>query len=263
MDALSHNRNAWDQQVDDGNRWTLPVSPEVVARARDGQFEILLTPTKPVPSDWFPELKSLPVLCLAAAGGQQAPVLAAAGAVVTVLDSSPRQLTQDRLVARRENLRIETIEGDMVDLSQFNDESFGLIVHPCSNCFVPDVLPVWRECARVLKPGGTLLAGFVNGVRYLFEDERTENGVLTVRYPLPYSDLDYLDRPHIQKIVTDGQPVEFGHTLEDQIGGQLQAGLVMTGLYEDRYDETTNDPLSGFLATFIATRAIKPARHPS
>ena len=157
-----------------------------------------------------------------------------------------------------ENLTIELVEGDMTDLSQFDDESFGLIVHPCSNCFVPDVHPVWRECQRVLRPGGILLSGFTNGVRYLFDDERTENGLLNVRYPLPYSDLDYLDSPHIREIIAAGQPVEFGHTLEDQIGGQLRAGLVLTGFYEDRYDEATVDPLSQFMATLIATRAVKP-----
>lgn len=146
----------------------------------------------------------------------------------------------------------------MADLSQFDDETFGLIFHPCSNCFVPDVLPVWRECHRVLQPGGILLAGFTNGVRYLFDDERAENRILNVHYPIPYSDLDYLDRPHIKQIVEDGQPLEFGHTLEDQIGGQLNAGLIMTGFYEDRYDESTNDPISHYMATFIATRSVKP-----
>jgi SAM-dependent methyltransferase len=258
MDIFSHNRTAWDRRVDEQNRWTQPVSPQVIADAREGSFELLLTPVKSVPSDWFPELSELPTLCLAAAGGQQAPVLAAAGAVVTLFDSSPKQLAQDRLVADRDGLTIERVEGDMADLSRFDDESFGLIFHPCSNCFVPDVLPVWQECYRVLRPGGLLLAGFANSVRYIFDDERAENGLLNVRYPLPYSDLDYADRPHIRKIIEAGEPLEFGHTLEDQIGGQLNAGLAMTGFYEDRYDQTAGDPISKFMATFVATRALKP-----
>lgn len=259
MDILSHNRTAWDRRVDDQYRWTRPVSQQVIADAREGEFELLLTPVKPVPADWFPDLTDLPTLCLAAAGGQQAPVLAAVGAAVTVFDSSPKQLAQDRLVADRDGLTIETVEGDMADLSRFDDKSFGLIFHPCSNCFVPDVLPVWQECYRVLQPGGILLAGFANSVRYLFDDERAENALLDVRYPIPYSDLDYLDQPHIRKIIAAGEPVEFGHTLEDQIGGQLNAGFVMTGFYEDRYDEATGDPISQFMATFIATRAVRPS----
>lgn len=257
MDVRSHNRAAWNQNVDEGNRWTRTVSTETVNQARRGRFELLLTPTKSVPMEWFPELGGTPTLCLASAGGQQAPVLAAAGATVTVFDNSPKQLEQDRRVAKRDGLQVEHVEGDMPDLSCFSDNTFGLIFHPCSNCFVPDVIPVWQECQRVLRPGGVLLAGFTNAVRYLFDDERKENGNLEVRYSLPYSDLEYLDDLHVQRIIESGQPVEFGHTLEDQIGGQLNAGLVLTGLYEDSYAEAEGDPISRFMATFIATRAVK------
>ena len=99
-----------------GNRWTLPVDAACIAAARAGTWEVVLTPTKPVPSVWFPPLVGQPVLLLAGAGGQQAPVLAAAGAHVTVLDNSPAQLAQDRAVATREGLAIETVLGDMRDL---------------------------------------------------------------------------------------------------------------------------------------------------
>lgn len=258
MDIRAHNRKAWDKCVDEDNEWTRPVDAEAVGRARNGSFEILLTPTKPVPRKWFPKLEHLPTLCLASGGGQQGPLLAAAGCRVTVLDNSPKQLAQDQFVAARENLPIATVEGDMADLSCFDDEAFGLIVHPCSNCFVPDVLPVWRECFRVLRSGGVLLAGFCNPVRYLFEDARYNNGVLTVRYPIPYSDADDIDDPHLQeRILKDLDVMEFGHTLTDQIGGQLQAGFVLTDFFEDKYD-APREPLSDYMETFIATRAIKP-----
>lgn len=260
MDVRDHNRNAWNALVRQANRWTVPVSTEEVSAARRGALKLLLTPTKPVPMRWYPPLFGLPTLCLASGGGQQTPLLAAAGAKVTVLDNSPEQLKQDLLVAEREDLRIEAIQGDMADLSRFDDETFGMIFHPCSNSFVPDVIPVWQECSRVLRPGGVLLAGFTNGVRYIFDDERTENGKLDVRYPLPYSDLNYLDEPHLQSLISAGQPLEFGHTLEDQIGGQLRAGLLLSDLREDRYDESVGDPLSKYMATFVATRAIKPQK---
>lgn len=259
MDILNHNKVAWDCSVESGNRWTQPVSSDAINKARGGQFEIVLTPTRPVPMNWFPPLQGTVTLCLASAGGQQAPVLAAAGAIVTVFDNSPKQLDQDRLVAEREQLQLQNVEGDMADLSQFADESFDLIFHPCSNVFVPDVIPVWRECFRVLRGGGVLLAGFTNGVRYIFDDERKENGNLEVKYSLPYSDLQYSDEPHIRQIVESGQALEFGHTLEDQIGGQLQAGFMLTAMFEDRYGNEDDDPLSKYLSTFIATRAIKPA----
>src|SRR5262249_679645 len=82
------------------------------------------------------------------------PARAAAGADVPGPANSPAQLRQDRLVAAREGLEVETVEGDMADLSTFADGRFGLVFHPCSNCFVPDVRPIWREAFRVLQPGG-------------------------------------------------------------------------------------------------------------
>jgi len=252
-----HNQKSWDNQVDYNNRWTQSVDRETIEKARTGHFAIVLTPTKPVPAAWFPTLKGAKTLCLASAGGQQAPILAAAGAKVTVFDNSPKQLDQDRFVANRDGLEMRFVEGDMADLSIFTDESFDLIFHPCSNTFVPKVNPVWRECYRVLQNGGILMAGFTNPLRYMFDDERKENGNLEVRYPLPYSDLDHVDEDHIRTAIEDGKPLEFGHTLEDQIGGQLRAGFVLTAFFEDRYPESDNDPLSAFLDTFIATRAIK------
>jgi SAM-dependent methyltransferase len=259
LDVRAYNRAAWDKNVAERNPWTVPVSKEKTNRARRGEFELLLTPTKPVPKSWFPPLEGMPTLCLASGGGQQGPLLAAAGAAVTVFDNSPRQLRQDRMVAERDSLAIATVEGDMADLRAFTDESFGLIVHPCSNCFVPDIRPVWRECFRVLRPGGILLAGFLNPVRYLFDDERRENGSLEVRHSIPYSDLADLSDAERQRMILDRlTPLQFSHTLADQIGGQLDAGFVLDGFFEDRFDRRHRDPISRYLDTFLATRAVKP-----
>lgn len=258
MDVRAYNRQAWDVQVEKGDRWTEPVSAETIARARAGDWSIVLTPQKPVPRAWFPPLAELPVLCLASSGGQQAPVLAAAGARVTVLDNSPRQLAQDRAVAERDGLAITTVEGDMRDLSALEGESFGLIVHAVSNVFVPDVRPVWCEAFRVLRPGGVLLAGFCNPVMFLFDQERSQAGELVVRHRIPYSDLTSLAEAERQRIIDQKTPLAFGHTLDDQIGGQLAAGFVLTGFYEDSFGPGDNDPLTRYIQTFAATRALKP-----
>jgi SAM-dependent methyltransferase len=258
MDIRDYNRRAWDHQVEAGNQWTIPVTPQEVAEARQGRWGILLTPSKPVPGQWFPPLEGLNVLCLASGGGQQGPILAAAGARVTVFDNSPRQLERDRTVAQREGLEIATVEGDMRDLSAFKEGEFELIVHPTSNLFVPQVRPVWREAYRVLAPGGVLLAGFNNPVRYIFDFELLEEqGLFEVRYPLPYSDLEQLEEEKREKLIQEGSPLEFSHTLDDQIGGQLEAGFVITDFYEDRYQDYDWDPLSRIMPSFIATRAVK------
>jgi len=255
-DIVAYNRAAWDRLVRKQNRWTVPVSTDEIQRAREGDWEIVLTPEKPVPREWFPDFRggSVEVLCLAGSGGQQAPILAAAGAQVTVLDNSPAQLRQDERVADRDGLALELVQGDMADLSAFEDESFDLIVHPCSNCFVPSVLPVWQEAARVLRLGADMLAGIVNPVVYLFDDQLMEQGEFKVRHTIPYSDLKSLSAEQKQPLLNDRQPFCFGHTLADQIGGQIDAGLAMTGFYEDRCSDW---PISEYIAAFIATKVTK------
>jgi len=207
-----------------------------------------------VPHSWFPELAGLDTLCLASGGGQQGPILAAAGARVTVLDNSPRQLAQDRFVAERDRLTITTVECDMRDLSMFPDQSFGLVVHPVSNLFVPDVRPVWREAFRVLRHGGVLLACFNNPVLYVFDAVKAEQGVFEVKYSLPYSDVISLSDQERQRYLDEGAPFEFSHTLEDQIGGQIDAGFLISGFYEDH---DSDHPLSEIMPLYIATRAAK------
>ncbi len=257
MDIRNYNRSAWDAQVKRQNPWTVPVTSEQIASARAGNWEIVLTPILPVPRDWFPPLADMPTLCLASGGGQQGPILAAAGARVTVFDQSPRQLAQDRHVADRDGLAITTVEGDMADLSAFDDGQFGLIVHPVSNIFVPDILPVWREAFRVLRPGGVLLAGLSNPVQYIFDYQRMINGELVVRHAIPYSDLhDLSPQERETMLIEQEEPFIFGHSLQDQIGGQLAAGFVLTGFLDDR---TPREEMliSEYIATYAATRALK------
>lgn len=257
MDIRAYNRAAWDRAVEEKSPWSIPVGPEVTAAARQGQWQIILTPTIPTPRAWFPEeMQGVDVLCLASGGGQQGPVLAAAGARVTVFDNSPRQLAQDRYVASRDGLSLRTVEGDMRDLSLLADSSFDVIVHPVSNLFVPDVRPVWREAFRVLRSGGSLLAGFLNPITYIFDLHKADDeGVLEVKYSIPFSDLTSTSDADRQRLIDEGSPMEFGHSLDHQIGGQIEAGFVIAGFYEDRWPEFV---LDRHIATFMATHAIKP-----
>ncbi len=256
MDIRAYNRNAWNKQVEGGNPWTVPVTSEQVEAARRGDWQVVLTPTIPVPRDWFGDVRGKDVLCLASGGGQQGPILSAAGARVTVLDNSPRQLERDRMVAERDGLQIVTIEGDMRDMPMLADNSFDLIFHPVSNTFVDDILAVWREAFRVLRPGGALLSGFTNPINYIFDfDKMDDEGVLEIIHSIPYADITDMEAEKRKQHMEKGWPLEWSHTFNTQIGGQLQAGFHLVGFYED-IDPGT--PLEKVMPGFFATRAIKP-----
>jgi SAM-dependent methyltransferase len=258
LEAHEHNRAAWNRLSAEGSRWTTPVDSKTIEWARRGEWEVVLTPDRAVPRSWFGDLREKRVLCLASGGGQQAPILAAAGAMVVSLDLSEEQLSKDRAVAAREGLSLQCIQGDMADLSVFADASFDLVFNPISTVFVPDVAPVWTECHRVLRPGGTLLSGFMNPCFFLFDHESSgEADPLVVKHRLPYSESD-LERlaPARRRAIVAGEAMEFSHSLDALIGGQLAAGFHLIGFYEDWWDDEET-PLNRFTPTSMATRAVR------
>lgn len=253
MKYVEENSRIWDKRAENNDRWSTVVTAEEVEKARKGDWHIILTPEKPVPRDWFPtDMKGLKVLCLASGGGQQGPILAAVGADVTVFDNSQGQLEKDLYVAKRDGLTINTVQGNMQDLSMFADSSFDLIVHPWSNNYVDDILIVWKECSRVLKKGGTLLAGFGSPLEYIFDLKKFEKGELELKYSIPYADIDHQDDEAVRE-VSAAEGFSWGHPVEEQIQGQISAGFVIAGFYEDRgcwlFDNYIN--------TSMATKAIK------
>ncbi|MER6911789.1 class I SAM-dependent methyltransferase [Streptomyces sp. NPDC000594] len=257
VDPVAHNRAAWDKYAQEGDEWTRPVSAEEVERARKGDWSIVLIGHEPVDRSWLPaDLTGKDVLCLASGGGQQGPILAAAGARVTVFDNSPRQLGQDAMVAERDGLELRTVLGDMSDLGAFGDATFDVVFQPVSNLFVPELAPMWRECFRVLRPGGTLLVGFLNPDLYLFDQEALDQGgELTVVHKLPYSDVTHYSAAERAAKFGADAALEYGHSLTDQIGGQLAAGFVLTGFAEAPHHA---DASAQYMSGYFATRAVKP-----
>ena len=249
MDYQDINADTIDRWVEEGWQWGVPVTHDQYLMACDGHWEMVLTPTKPVPREWFPELRGKRVLGLASGGGQQMPIFAALGAECTVLDNSRKQIESEIMVSSREGYHIKAIRGDMTKPLPFEDEYFDLIFHPVSNCYVREVMPIWRECYRVLKKGGRLMAGLDNGVNFLF-DEANER---EVRFSLPFDPI--ADPGLMDSLMSDDSGVQFSHTMEDQIRGQLKAGFKLLDVYEDTNGE-------GFLhehgvPTFWATLAEK------
>jgi 2-polyprenyl-3-methyl-5-hydroxy-6-metoxy-1,4-benzoquinol methylase len=257
IDILNHNRSAWNRQAEQQCEWSRPVSAHTIAAARAGNWQARLT-SGDMPPSWLGDVRGKKILCLAAAGGQQAPILAAAGAEVTVFDLSEQQLAMDRMVAERENLPLTIIQGDMRDLSVLADSCFDIVFHPISNLYVPDIRPVWRECFRVLQPGGKLLASFYNPIVFVGErsPEDAEQGVIRPRFTLPYSELEHLSKIDLAGKLERGEAFVFGHSLSDQIAGQLAAGFVLTGFQEDM-QPVARFVIDRYLPTFIATCAVK------
>jgi SAM-dependent methyltransferase len=254
---IEHNRQSWNKESQQGSPWAIPVSSEVIHQAQHGTWEVVLTPNKPVPRQWFGELQSVDVLCLASGGGQQAPILAAAGANVTSFDLSEEQLKKDAQVAQQHELSLRTVQGAMDNLTTFPNDSFDIIFHPVSNVFAPEILPVWQECFRVLRNGGRLLAGFMNPTFFLFDHEKAEqSGRLEVMYSLPFSDSEDLPKEHLESLREQKAALEFSHSLATQIGGQLQAGFLLQDFYEDDWDDEAT-PLNSFMNIYCATLARK------
>lgn len=251
MDLLTYNKQAWDSYVERNDRWTIPVSEKEILDAKKGNWAIVLTPTLAVPRNWFPDdLKNRKILGLACGGGQQGPILASLGADVTIFDNSPKQLEQDENLSTAFGLNIKTIEGDMRDLSIFENESFDLIFNPCSIGFVKDIQPIWNECYRVLKKGGVLLTGLTNPLIFQI-DENTK----TLKYKFPYSDQESLSKEDLDIFIKNNDPLMFAHSWTEQIGGQLKAGFMLIDMFEDNWnDEHVFDP---YFPGFMATKAIK------
>jgi len=242
------NSKTIDSWCKNGWVWGQAITHEEYEKALTGEWGVLLTPTKMVPKEWFGDLKGKKLLGLASGGGQQMPIFSALGAKCTVLDYSTQQCESERMVAEREGYQVEIVQADMTKRLPFEDETFDLIFHPVSNCYVEEVKPIFKECYRVLKKGGILLCGLDNGLNYIFDE-----GESTIKYKLPFNPLK--DPQVYEDSIKNNWGIQFSHTMEEQIGGQLEAGFILTNLYEDTDGQGVLHEYN--VPTFIATRAVK------
>ncbi len=248
------NAKAWDAWGKDNSPWTIPITHEAYLQAKRGEWQVYLTPCVPVPTDWFLPFEGCKLLGLASGGAQQMPVFAALGAHCTVLDYSESQLQKERDVSAREGYAIHIVRADMTQRLPFADGQFDLIFHPVSNSYIENVQHVWDECWRVLRPGGVLLAGFDNGLKFLCDDKHP----LKVVNKLPYNPLRLSEQRQKRELKKCGGSFQFSHTMEEQVGGQLRAGFRLTHLFEDTDRLGHASEISKYIPVYAATRAVKP-----
>ena len=248
MDYQDINAKTIDRWIEEGWEWGRPISHEDYLKATQGIWDVLLTPTKKVPRDWFGDLKGKKILGLASGGGQQMPVFAALGADCTVLDYSEKQLESERYVSDREGYKINIIRADMTKKLPFEDGAFDLVFHPVSNCYVKDVRAIWRECYRILKKGGFLLSGVDHYINHIVDENEKE-----IINSLPFDPTE--NEEYRKQLERDDAGMQFSHTLEEQIGGQLEAGFTLLDLYEDTNGEGRLHKMN--IPTFIAMRSKK------
>jgi ubiquinone/menaquinone biosynthesis C-methylase UbiE len=189
------------------------------------------------------EIAGKRVLCLAAGGGQQSAAFGLLGAQVTVLDLSETQLERDRQAADHYGLQVQTVQGDIRDLSSLEDNSFDLIWQGYSLSFVPDISPAQAEVARLLHRGGLYYLNFDNPFTHSCVDDEAWNGE---SYPLIYPYLEGVEITSLHPNWTfwdveteDGRwikvpgPKGFRHLLSTVLNGLVRQGFVILGFWED------------------------------
>lgn len=241
------NSKTIDRWCDEGWEWGQPISHETYIDAVNGKWDVLLTPTKPVPHDWFLPFKGCKILGLASGGGQQMPIFAALGAEVTVLDYSERQLEKEVMMSKKEGYNIRIVRADMTEKLPFEDGEFDLIFSPVSFVYVEAIEPIFKECYRILRPNGVLLCGLDNGVNFISNNEDV------IENQFPFNPLKNKDQ--YKMLQDDDCGIQFSHNMEENIGGQLKAGFTLVDIYDDYNGEGKLNDLK--IPTFIATKAIK------
>jgi SAM-dependent methyltransferase len=217
--SSAHNRRAWDDRAAKGKRFTQP--------ARDEDFRDPLAKVDQL--GWLGgNIRGKSLLCLAAGGGKHGPLYAAAGAVVTVVDLSPAMLELDRHVAAERRLKLQTIEASMEDLSMLAAAEFDIVIHPVSTCYVPEIEPVYREVARVTRPGGLYISQHKSPASLQADIVPSMSGYELIEPyyregPLP----PVSGSPHREE-----GTLEYLHRLEDLMGLMCRAGFAIEDLVE-------------------------------
>ena len=223
--TASANAAAWDRLALEQAALARPAVDEAFDDPRGWLEE-----AGPQGRRWLPRrLAGLEVLCLAAGGGKHGPLYAAAGARVTVLDISAEMLDLDRQVARERKINLQIIQGSMDDLSMLGRGKFDLVIHPVSTCYVPDVGRVFREVARVTKPGGL----YVSQHKAPTSLQATLEPAASGRYEMVFPQTSSAPLPPAPPSrLREAGTHEFVHSLAALLGGICAAGFSIEDVCE-------------------------------
>jgi len=254
----AHNRQAWNRLVDQQSWLTSAAADERFAdplRSVDGL-------------GWLgTSIAGQRVLCLAAGGGRQGPLYAAAGGQVTVLDISDGMLELDRQVAQQRRLSLRLVQGSMSDLSMFQPREFDLVIQPVSTCYVRDILGVFQQVARVLRPQGlyisqhkspvSLQAALTWNAQAIGDHAERPGGYLIQQDYYSRHSIPPVARPtHLREPGTQ----EFIHRWEEILGGMCRAGMVIEDLVEPFHADLAAEPSSlahrcAYIAPYVRIKA--------
>ena len=250
QDIIHRNRVAWQRMAGAGHRFT--------KAARDQEFA---NPLGSVDGPgWLGgDIRGWRVLCLAAGGGRQGPIYAAAGGDVTVVDFSPAMLEIDREVAAERGLQVRTVETSMDDLSMFSAGQFDLVIQPVSSCYVADIGTVYREIARVLRGGGLYINQHKQPTSLQASLESTAAGHCYVIEQSYYSDVP-LAPIRTTNLIREPGTYEYIHRWEQLIGLMCRAGFVIEDLIEPMHADSTAVPntfphRSQFIPPYVRIKA--------
>lgn len=246
------NRAAWDRLVDRKSRFA--------KAADDDEF---INPLKTVDGrlGWLSEgVAGKSLLCLAAGGGRQSALYAAAGAIVTVVDISPKMLAVDREVASERKLNVTTIEASMDDLNMIPSSSFDIVIQPVSTCYVPKIAPVFMEVARVIKPRGIYISQHKTPTSLQSDVEGKKGGYL-LRYRYYQSNTEPVPGVSGSRLREEGT-AEFIHRWEEIVGGMCRSGFLIEDLIEPNH--ARQNALDGefghrgqYIAPYVRIKAIR------
>jgi SAM-dependent methyltransferase len=245
--TASHNRRAWDEMAAKGQRFT--------RAARDEDF---IDPLNKVDQlGWLGgDIRGKALLCLAAGGGKHGPLYAAAGATVTVVDISPAQLELDREVAAERRLELKTVEASMDDLSMFAAGEFEIVIQPVSTCYLPQIAPIYREVARVMRPGGLYISQHKSPTSLQTDIRTVHRGYELIEPyyrtgPLP----PVAGSPHREE-----GTLEYLHRWEELLGLMCRSGFVIEDLVEPLHAKADAQPgtfahRSRYVAPYVRIKA--------